>query len=132
MNDSLNPANLKDEDIDDLLDATLGALRSVYLEMLEPDWRFAVKRLKTAEPEQYKQAVRAQVYVLQAIQELELSELDEILDALRQNAPDLRKARKELREAVKDMEKVAEVVDAVAGFLKVVNVVLGHTINLLI
>ncbi len=132
MNKPQRPTDLKDEDLDDLLDATLGELRRVYLEMLEPEWRFAVRDLKTADPDQHKRAVRAKVYVLQTIQELELVELKDVLAAMRENAAKLRKARNKLKKATQDMEKVAEVVDAVAGLLKVANKVLGHAVKLLI
>jgi hypothetical protein len=132
MNDNLTAETVREEDLDDLLAATLGDLRQIFLEMKEPEWRFAVRRLRTEDPEQHKRAVRAQAHVLFAIQELELAELQEIAGRLQENAAGLRAARRQLRDAEQDMENIAGVVNAVAGVLKLVNAVLGDVLKLLI
>ena len=132
MNGTFDPAKLTKDDLEDLLDATIGEMRQAFLEMLDPEWRFAVKRLKTEDPEQHKMAVRAKSRLLNAIQELELIELAGILDDLRANAADLRAARKSLKKAVQKMDQVAKVVNGVAGVLKVLNKIAGKAIDVLV
>ena len=132
MNGTFDPAKLTKDDLEDLLAATLGEMRQAFLEMLDPEWRFAVKRLRTEDPEQHKMAVRAKSRLLNAIQELELIELAGILDDLRANAADLRAARKSLKKAIQKMDQVAKVVKGVAGVLKVLNKIAGKAIDFLV
>ena len=48
--DTPKPETLTEENLEDLLDATLGDLRNLYLEMQDPEWRITVKKLKKTDP----------------------------------------------------------------------------------
>ena len=119
MTDNLQPSELTDEKLAELKDETHDELRKIQLEMQKFRWTDAVEQLKTTDPDQHATALRAELLVSQAVQELDLVNLEAIRDKLQGNAPNLREALSRLQAAKQNLENVREVVQAVAGTLDI-------------
>ncbi len=119
MTDNLQPADLTDEKLAELMHETLDELRQIEVEMHKFRWRNAVDQLQTTDPDQHAKALDAEQLVHDAIHELDLVNLEEIRDKLQGNAPNLREALNRLQAAKQNLENVREVVQAVAGTLDI-------------